>query len=417
MKSKKTLVLGLSVVGLAMTGCGLDEPDCEGSARVIQGVDSALEEVVDGNSSFALDLHQRLAVPTENFFFSPFSISMALGMTEMGAAGQTQAQMADLLRVSSDEPAWHSSLGALGQDVGSGQHCAYQLDLANRLFAQEGYPFLGSFLEDAEAAYGAPVESLNFVTQAEESRQYINSWVSDVTQEKIPEFLSPGVVGPSTVMVLVNAIYFKGDWAEQFDPVRTNESAVFTRDDAQEVAVAMMSNDIDLPYRELDDGTQVVELPYAGDELSMTVILPPEGVALADFEAGLDDAAVASWSEGLEEIQVFLSLPRFEMRFKASLNEVLKDLGMVDAFTGSADFSRMTEQAIFITDVIHEAYVKVNEEGTEAAAVTGVVMGEASMPPSAVFEADRPFVFQIRDNLTGSILFMGHVADPSVVAE
>ena len=417
MQSNKTLMIGLATVSLAMTGCGLDDPNCEGSARLIQGVDSALEEVVDGNSAFALELHQALAVPTENFFFSPFSISVALGMTEMGAGGETQSQMADLLRISSDEPVWHSGLGGLGQDVGSGQHCAYQLDLANRLFAQDGYPFLASFLEDAEAAYGAPVETLDFATQPEESRQYINSWISDVTQEKIPNFLAPGVVGPSTVMVLVNAIYFKGDWAEQFDAAKTNESAVFTRDDAQEVAVAMMSSDTELRYRQLDDGSQIVELPYAGEELSMTVVLPPEGVSLADFEAGLDDTAIASWSEGLEQMQVFLSLPRFEMRFKASLKEVLQDLGMVEAFGNGADFSRMTEQAIMVSDVIHEAYVKVNEEGTEAAAVTGVVMREASVPPSAVFEADRPFVFQIRDNLTDSILFMGHVADPSLAAE
>jgi serpin B len=408
----------MAALSLGLVACEVEEPACEGSAREIQAADEALQEIVEGNGAFALDLFRKLATPGENFFFSPFSISIALGMTEMGANGNTEAEMAALLRVSADEGAWHQGLGALGSDIGSGEHCSYELALANQLFAQVGYPFHQAFLDGVDEAYQAPVENLDIQGDTENSRLHINSWVSDITHAKIPELLKPGVLNSGSVMVLVNAIYFKGDWAEQFKLEDTQEDGIFTKSDGSEVSAALMWGELDAAYQELADGAQVLDLAYAGEELSMTVVLPPEGQLLADFEAQLTAESMAAWTDGLQDSAVYVTLPRFEMRSAKELKEVLTELGMVDVFLpGAADLSGMADADLFISAVIHEAYVKVDEEGTEAAAATAVVVGETSAPMVPTFRADRPFLFQIRDRLTGSILFMGRVADPSQVPD
>ena len=405
--------------GVSFLACDVDNPqECDGSARVIQEADSAIEEVVDGNSAFALDLFRELSPTQENFFFSPFSVSMALGMTQLGSNTNTEAEMAAVLGISEDQDVWHSSLGGLGSDIGSGLHCDYELALANRLFAQTGYPFHQDFLDGVLQAYQAPVESLDIQGDTENSRQYINEWIADITRDKIPELLKPGVLSPASVMVLVNAIYFKGNWSEQFEEQSTNQQGVFVQEDGTELITPIMWGEMEeARYAGLEDA-QVLELPYAGGELAMTVILPAEGISLSDYEAQLTVEDMQEWADSLTPQPVFVSLPRFEMRSTATLNDALMSLGMVDLFVpGVADLSGMSDMPLFVSSVVHEAYVKVNEEGTEAAAATAVVVSEASVPDYPWFEATRPFLFQIRDLLTDSVLFMGRVTDPTEVPE
>ena len=409
----------LSLVGLV--GCDVAPPDeCDGSARQILETDAALQEVVEGNTGLALELFRELAQPDENFFFSPFSISMALGMTEMGAAGNTASEMKAVLRIPDEESAWHGALGGLGADIGSGLHCDYDLAIANQLFAQQGFPIHEEFLSGVLEAYGAPVESLDFLGETELARVHINDWVSDLTNEKIPDLLKPGILTPDSVMVLVNAIYFKGDWLQPFEESATDEDGVFTQDDGTEVNAAIMRGEIDeARYAELENG-QLLELPYSGDELAMVLALPEPGLSLAEFEDLLTAEDMLNWGQQLADTPVFVSLPRFEMRSSASLMESLIALGMVDAFSGvAADFSRMTDPSfgLYISAIVHEAYVKVNEEGTEAAAATAVVASPSSVPDYPTFNAAKPFLFQIQDRLTGSVLFMGRVVDPSAAPE
>ena len=422
MRKRNQVLSLLPILGLCgLTGCEVVDPaQCDGSARQIVEADEVLDEVVDGNTTFALDLYRELVDDDSNFFFSPFSISLALGMSALGAAGNTAEEMKAMLGIPLEEENWHAAIGGLGSDIGSGLHCDYELSLANRLFSQVGFPIQQSFLDAVLNHYDAPVEQMDFAGDSEGSRQYINSWISDMTQEKIPELLTPGLITANTVMVLVNAIYFKGDWLQPFEESATNEQGIFVQEDGTELTTPIMWGEIEeARYAEVENA-EILELPYKGDELVMMITLPKPDVSLSELEAGLQSEDLLNWRDALEATPVFVRLPKFEMRSRASLKEALQALGMQDAFlSGVADFSRKVEpgESVHISAVVHEAYVKVDEKGTEAAAATAVVSSETSVPDYPYFEATRPFLFQIQDRLTGSVLFMGRVVDPSQAAD
>ena len=373
--------------------------------------DSSVETVVRGNTEFAFALYHKLRTAEGNLFFSPYSISTALAMTYAGARGDTAAEMAHALHFPLDQEQLHpafASLEARLGDIGGKGHI--QLRVANALWPQEGYALLEAFLALTKRYYGVRVTAVDY-GDTETARRTINAWVEEKTEDKIQDMIPPGLLNALTRLVLVNAIYFKGDWASQFDPSLTSDAPFWVTPDTQ-VQAPMMSQVHGFGYGE-GDGLQVLELAYAGDDLSMVVLLPREIDGLADLEERLTVENLDRWTKHLWQSEVQVSLPKFEITFPASLSGILTSMGMVDAF-GDADFSGMDGTKLLqIAAVLHKAFVAVNEEGTEAAAATAVIMQLMALPsPPPVFRADHPFVFLIRENSTGSILFLGRVVNP-----
>ncbi len=367
--------------------------------------------LVQGNTQFALDLYQQLRDQEGNLFLAPHSISTALAMTYAGARGETAAQMAAVLHYALEQDALHPTFAELlaAQAVAEPNSC--ELYQANALWGQEGYKFLQPFLKLVESNYGGGLQRLDFAGATEEARAEINAWIAERTRDRIKELLQKGDIDAATALVLTNAIYFKGKWASPFDADLTASAPFFTSAEAEVQADFMMQTG-DFPYARLD-GVQLLELPYVGAELSMVLLLPNEREGLADLEKTLTAERLAEWLEALDEHLVRVQVPRFAMSTRFDLAETLEALGMTDAFQGNvADFSGMNgNRELFISAVITEANIDVTEEGTEAAGATAVVMKRAAMPP--LFKADHPFLFLIRHHESGSVLFLGRVADPS----
>jgi len=372
---------------------------------------SGVEAAVRGNTEFALALYQKLRTVEGNLFFSPYSISTALAMTYAGARGDTATQMAQALHFFLDQEQLHPAFASLEARLGeTGREGQVQLRVANALWPQKGYPLLEAFLALTKRYYGVEVRAVDY-GDTETARATINRWVEDNTEHKIKDMIPPGVLNAVTLLVLVNAIYFKGNWASPFDEGLTRDERFWVTP-GEAVRVPMMSKTHEYRYGERD-GLQVLELAYAGGDLSMVVLLPKEVDGLAEVEERLSVENLGKWTERLWQSEVQVLLPRFEITFPFSLNEVLISMGMVDAF-GDADFSGMDgSKVLYISAVLHKAFVAVNEEGTEAAAATAAMMRTMgiSLPPP-VFRADHPFVFLIRERSTGSVLFLGRVANP-----
>lgn len=369
--------------------------------------------LVGGNTAFALDLYRELGRAPGNLFFSPFSVSTALGMAYAGARTETETEMAAALRFALPQARLHPSFAALAVRIaeieGGGK---IQLRTANGLWLEKTYPFLESYVDLVTKCYGAELEPADFVRASEAARQEINGWVQGRTEGRIRDLIAPGAVNPATVAVLVNAIYFKGAWQDQFETGETTD-VPFHVTPTRDVTVQMMHRTGSLGYCE-DGLVQVAELPYGGRDLSMVVLLPKEPGGLAGLEAALSAERIDAWASALGMRKVELSLPKFRIETGFSLKEPLMSLGMRRAF-GDADFSGMTPEGAFISQVVHKAFVDVDEKGTEAAAATAVIMLRTSVPApeeAVVFRADHPFIFLIRDTATGSVLFMGRVAEP-----
>ncbi len=370
---------------------------------------SATAVAARGNAAFALDLYHILAAEGGNLCFSPYSISTALAMTYAGARGETARQMAQALHFTLEEARLHPAFAELEAGLKASQDKGDVLmQIANKLWPQVGYPFLETFLTLTEAYYGVTITPLDY-RDPEAARLTINAWVEEKTHGKIKDLIGPGLLSPITTLVLVNAIYFKGNWAEQFDPHRT-APVPFWRAPGDTVEVPMMGQAASFPYGETA-GCQIVELPYVGEGLAMTFLLPAEPGGLAALEADLTVENLERWLADLWETDVEVYLPRFKVTGAFELSRALMSLGMVDAF-GGADFSGMDGTlSLFISAVVHQAFVEVNEEGAEAAAATAVIMGRGMPMPRPVFRADHPFLFLLRDRRTGGILFVGRVSD------
>ncbi len=371
--------------------------------------------VARGNNVFALDLYARLRQKEGNLFFSPYSISTALAMTYGGARGETAEQMATTLHFALPPQRLHPAFGALIRHFNAGgAKRKYQLDTANALWAQKGYTFLPEFVRLTKDVYEAGLKEVDF-RQTEQARKTINAWVEKQTRDKIKDLFAPGVLTADTRLVLTNAIYFKGDWATPFLKGATRKED-FRLGGGGKVKAPMMHAGKKLRYHG-DKTLQAVALPYAGHQLEMVVLLPRGVDGLAELEKSLTSARLDEWLKGMSVHQVKLTLPRFELTSKFELNKELSDMGMPLAFSKQADFSGMsTRERLFIGKVVHKAFVDVNEKGTEAAAATGVTIQPTAAPrpePPVEFRADHPFLFLIRDNRTGSVLFLGRVANPS----
>lgn len=377
---------------------------------------NAIESLAGGNTAFGLDLYARLKTADGNLFFSPYSISTCLAMTYAGAQGDTAAQMAQTLRFDTNQLKLAASFGELQKQLSNEQEKkGIELNVANGFWGQKDHLFLPAFLDIAKQSYKANLKQVDFRTHADTARTEINDWVDHKTKGKIADLIQPGVLGPATRLVLVNAIYFKGSWAREFDKHSTTK-APFTVTPNQKPEVPLMHLTADFKYADVD-GLQLLELPYAGDDLSMVFLLPREPDGLKGVEDLLNNQTLDRWLAQAREQKVAVFLPQFKLAAQFSLAKPLAEMGMTDAFSRNANFSGMDgERDLFISAVVHKAFVDVNEEGTEAAAATAVVMRSMAvlMPrPTPIFRADHPFIFLIRDNHPGSVLFLGRLVDPT----
>jgi serpin B len=396
---------------------------CLLACPVLQGQDTisdAAAELVAGNNRFALDLFGELAAgeATGNVFISPWSISTAFGMAWAGARGETADEMADVLQFPRAQATTHPLFGELiGTLNGIQEEGKLVLNTANAIWPAEGHPVLPEYAETVGTHYGAHSESLDYRNKTEASRQRINGWVADNTADRIRDLIAKGILGEDTAVVLTNAIYFKGAWQRLFDPEETVDDT-FHALDGSEIAVDMMQMREDLQFYE-DDTVTLVTLPYHGEALEAVLLVPNSGT-IADLEAALTPESLQTWLDGQQESEdVLVRLPRFSLRYKAELSSVLKALGMQLPFSpGAADFSGIFGRPdLFISKVIHETFLQVKEEGTEAAGATAIVIERTSVTPKPTFNGNRPFLFLIRDNVTGSLLFMGRIAAPEPVED
>ncbi|MBE0431984.1 serpin family protein [candidate division WOR-3 bacterium] len=367
--------------------------------------------VVAAANQFCLDLYARLSEKQENIFFSPYSIWTALAMTYEGARAGTAEQMERTLHAPDDPDMRKTAIKDLLTIINS-PDAEYELNTANALWAQHDHGFLREYIAIIEEYYMGRAANLDFKTDAEGARKTINDWVADQTRQKIKDLIPSGALSVLTRLVLTNAIYFKADWQQRFEEAQTTDQPFFTST-GDTVSVPMMTMmNARFPYTETPE-VQVLELPYSGDSLAMLVMLPRTRDAQT-LEARLDTAHLYAWTRQLSRQEVDVFMPRFKLETKYNLNATLSDMGMAIAFSPRADFSGMNGRGdLFISAVIHQAFVEVNEEGTEAAAATGVMMETVSVRPRIEFRADHPFVFMIRDKRTQAILFMGRVSDPS----
>lgn len=376
-----------------------------------------LSSLAHHNNAFAIDLYRQLSQQEGNIFFSPYSISVALAMTHAGARGRTAGEMEKTLHFTLKADSLNKTFRKLINSMNArGKTGKYTLAVANRLWGDKKTRFLKSFLDETEKFFNAPLEQLDFQKETEKSRIAINKWVEKMTHDRIRDLLQKGIIEESTRLVLTNAIYFKGDWRTQFDKARTAKKPFHLTESAK-TDVDMMQLEENFSYGRVKDSA-VLELPYKGGELSMIIVLPDKLQGIRALEKSLTIEGLEKMTSHLSSAKVNVSLPRFKTTRTCMLKEALQKMGMVAAFDGSnADFSAMTgRRDLCISAVIHQAFVEVDEKGTEAAAATAVVMKptsvEAPVKP-VIFRADHPFLFYIRDNSTGSILFLGRIADPT----
>ncbi|MAM45064.1 MAG: proteinase inhibitor I4 serpin [Planctomycetes bacterium] len=381
---------------------------------------SDVEDLAADNTRFALKLYKDLNDGSGNLFFSPYSISTAMAMTWGGARGETASQMAGALEftLKPDKEGGplgrerlHIAFGELQRSLrAAGGKGGVEMSIANALWPQKDYPFLKSYLEMIEAEYGSASRPLDY-RSPEEARGVINRWVEGETRRKIKDLLPEGSIDSMTRMVLTNAIYFKGNWATQFNVKRTREMP-FRLAAGKSRKTPMMFQKGNFGYFQ-DDEVQVLEMPYKGEKVAMVVLLPRKVDGLAALEKHLAAEKLSGWLGKLRRVKVDTLFPRFKLTSRFDLSGKLQNLGMKKAFS-DADFSRMDGTTkLYLSAVFHKAFVEVNEEGTEAAAATGAVVGLRSIRRGPSFRADHPFLFLIRDKATGSILFLGRYVSPA----
>jgi serpin B len=366
-------------------------------------------------NTIAFKFYSKEAAKPGNLFFSPYSIQTAFAMVYEGARGKTAKEIASVFAFQEKTAEVRRSAESLKKDLAAAAKGA-EFNQANSFWAQEDYKFLPAYLKTLRGPYGAEARSVNFKTKTEEARGAINGWTEKQTKGKIKDLFPAGSLDPLSRLVLVNAVYFKGTWQAPFNKEMTSD-ADFTKTGGEKIQVKMMSatGTRQAEYSENEE-LQALRLPYKGGGLSMLVLLPREGKNIAETEKVLTGEKLEAVRKSLEEQKVKVFLPKFTFSSGFVLNGTLADLGMPLGFTDAADFSGMDgTRKLYIQKAFHKAFVEVNEEGTEAAAATGVAMGVKSMPSFdfAMFRADRPFLFFIEDSKTGLILFMGRMEDPT----
>jgi len=401
----------LSLALILSSGC------LSGSNNVPPVSSGDVSGAADGNNRFALDYYSKTKDSGGNVFFSPWSISSALAMTYEGARGKTADEMASVMHFQTDSDLRRSSFSSLYDSFNS-KDAGYVLSTANALWVQKDYQLLKDYTGTVETYYRGAASNVDY-GNTEEARQTINAWVEDKTNSKIKDLIPQGVLDEKTKLVLTNAVYFKGIWVKEFNKGNTREEN-FRTEWGKNVVVQMMQRTDEnstFGYAETQD-LQILDMPYNGGKISMMILLPRQDNQLPSLEKTLTAENLRGWKSDLKEQRVDVYIPKFKFDTKYFMAKDLRDMGMNAAFS-AADFSGMTGQKdLSISEVIHQAYVEVNEEGTEAAAATAVIMKESASPyerPSPtipVFRANHPFIFLIQDKETGAILFMGKMSDP-----
>lgn len=386
------------------------EEECIDSSRSSE-IEEEIVEVSNSDLPFALSLHNEVhdqnKSQTKNLVLSPYSISSALGMLHLGTSGNTKAELELGLGIA-DEVVWHNSKGVIIQELHQPQRCDYQLAIANKLFAQKDMTFHSDFINSVDTIYGAPLQEVDFHGNPEEGRTIVNDWVSEQTLSNIPELLPEGSVTTDTRLILTNAIYMNAPWKQPFDPSDTRDFP-FTTEDGQTLQVpTMIHNEMDIQRYE-DEFISVANIPYEGDELSMSIYVPHEGVSLSDVEDSLDTEYLQTIQDNRYFETALINLPKFEIRSNVKLKDTLINMGMGSMFEGGLD--NISDENLVVSSVVHEAWIKVEEKGTEAAAATAVLVEEASVP-AEIFIVNRSFLFTIQDDITGALLFMGRVDNP-----
>lgn len=381
-----------------------------------------MESLAAANANFSLELFKKITETNKaaNVFYSPLSISSALAMVYLGAKGNTATQMHESLNLNKSEGDIHVGFSKLFAELNK-EGAPYALSLANRLYGEQSYQFVEKFLADTKKHYLAELETVDFRKNAEAARVNINKWVEQKTQEKIKDLLAEGVLNEDTRLVLVNAIYFKGNWERQFDSADTRE-VPFRLNKNETKPVQMMHQKAKFPFTYIPEVTcQILELPYVGKDLSMLIMLPNEmednTTGLEKLEKTLTYENFTEWTrpDMMDTVEVQVGLPKFKLEETYDLKQVLVSMGMVDAFDNNkSDFSGMSpNDDLVLSKVVHKSFVEVNEEGTEAAAATAaIMMMRCAMLRPERFVADHPFLFFIRHNPTMSVLFYGRYSSP-----
>ncbi len=412
LKRQTLLIVGLTLILMA-SGCTPEK------AVVMQKPsDSVLEnyqaDISLKHNQLGFDLYRALRMDGENLMISPVSISMALAMAYNGANGSTKDAMAKVMYLDgiSEEQVNHNLLSLLYYLTSADEKVA--LTVANSSWMRDGFPFSNDYIDTIQEYFLAEARSLDFSDS--KTPDTINRWVKTQTRGLIPKIVEPPI-NPQTILYLINAVYFKGEWTQTFDPKRTKDGN-FTTDSGESITTSMMVQNGSYRYGD-NDFVQIVRKPYGKEErIAMYMILPKPNYKFEDIQNILDDETWKQWKDDMVIKSGILQMPKFQLEYKQSLVSALTQLGMGIAFDpAAANFLRMAEPGlsdnIFISEVLHKTYIKVNETGTEAAAVTSVVMNLTSVPMYD-FEMvlDQPFIYVIEDSVTGSILFMGHVVNP-----
>ncbi|MFH1391118.1 MAG: serpin family protein [Candidatus Diapherotrites archaeon] len=425
----KKAILALLFIGVALAGCPNTNPNngdpttpdpnngnpiipvefskMDDSGYTVQSVGT----LAQGTNDFAFEMYNEINEEGKNVFISPWSLSSALGMTQEGARGNTLLEMQQVLNLPANDSERQSAFAHLFNSINS-PNDAYQMSTANAIWADDSLQMLEGFVNTVKTYYGAEARELDFA-QSAQATNTINTWVEDKTNDKIKDLIPPNTLSSDTRLVLTNAVYFKGTWQIQFDPKDTREEEFRTPDGT--VMTDMMritKNDDGFDYAE-DELAQVLELPYKGDKLSMLILLPTED-SLSNLEESLNAQKINSYRNSLQKTELPIYIPKFKFEEKYFLKENLPNIGMIDAFSPNADFFGISDERLLISEVIHQSFVEVNEEGTEAAAATAVIMEKtSSIGDPTIFKADHPFIFAIIDKDSGMILFLGKVADPT----
>ena len=374
-----------------------------------------IQTIADGSNRFAIELHRKLAAGADNLVFSPFSIHAALAMTATGAKGRTLEQMEKVLHLPDRDGL--PAAGDMSRFYSTGSR-PYELAVSAGLWGQKGVAWNSDFVALLGDRFAAGFNEADFAASPETERLRINAWVAERTRERIQNIIPENALSKLTRLVLANAVYFKGKWALEFDPERTKHEP-FHRADGSSIDVPLMAQHSDFDYAE-QEGFQLLALPYRGGDLEMVVLLPREPDGLRALENRLTAESLLDWRHAARQWDVIVHLPRFRIEHAFQANPLLASLGMTDVFDRSADLSGMIDDAaggprLLVSDVIHQAFIEVNEEGTEAAAATVVIAARSSphQPPQPIeFRADRPFLFLIRDARHDTILFLGRFTGP-----
>ncbi len=406
-------LLFLALINLA--ACGPPNAAAPGElvksskARVTEDAPEADQrQAVDDTTAFALDVFRQLPRTADNLAFSPWSVTTALSMTYPGARGATQAAFETVLHQSLPPDRFHRAMNTLGRTLDAGNR-PFKLRSNNQVFAQQGMTVVPTFLDVLAEEYGAGVRLLDFATEPEPSRLAINAWIDTNTEHLISGLLPRGTITTDTRLALVNTLYFKAAWKTPFEHART-ANGPFTLDDGTQAQVPMMAAEDLEVRRAVVDGVLALELPYRGDDVALLLLVPPVGT-LDALEHDLDPGMLRGYVDALQDVTLAVRMPKFEARTQVSLGDVLTALGLGVAFSGDADFTGLSEdEALAITSVRHEAVVKTDEAGTEAAAATAVIIGRVSLP--RYVEVDRPFLYLVRHRTTGVVLFVGRIMRP-----